>query len=521
MFFAHGVAVEAGEAGFGEDFAEDLFHFLGAVALQADGGVLALGADAGDDGLVAAEVADEAFFGAVIGDGDGAMGAFAGVAAGGAGEGAREAAAVEEEDDLVSGCQFLVHGVAQALGEDGRAAFFGLVAHVDDADHGEGLSVGSLGEGDELVFLFDTRIVVALDGGSGGAEHDAGAFDVGADHREVAAMIFGWVFLFVGGLVFLVDKDEAEVGQGSEDGGARAHDHAGGAFADAMPFVEALPLSEGGVQDGDEFGGLAEAGFEALHGLGGEGDLGEKDDDCFSRFQSRLGGLEIDFGFSGAGDAVEEDGLAAFGGVEGGFDFFEGFRLFGVECFFGVVEEDFVGIGIALDGDVLEDDEAFVGEGFDGGGGAVAQLGDGESFGSAGLQEREDGVLAFGALGEGFEGFGVDVLGGDGLLDCFFGMVFLAHGLGEEGAHDVLERGAVVAGHPVRELEEAGGDERVGVDEGFERAEIELQILRLVHAQDGAGGGAVAEGDTHAMAGHDFYSLLGWRSRRRVRKDRR
>lgn len=154
MFLSNSIAIEAGEAGFGEDFAEDFFYFFGAVTLQADGGVLALGAGAGDDGLVAAEVADEAFFGAVVGDGDGAVGAFAGVAAGGAGEGAGEATAVEEEDDLVSGGQLLVHGVAQTLGEDGWAAFFGLIAHVDDADHGEGLPVGPLGEGDELVFGF-------------------------------------------------------------------------------------------------------------------------------------------------------------------------------------------------------------------------------------------------------------------------------------------------------------------------------------------------------------------------------
>ena len=152
MFLADGVAIEAGEAGFGEDFAEDFFDLFGAVALQADGGVLALGAGAGDDGLVAAKVADEAFFGAVIGDGDGAVGAFAGVAAGGTGEGSGEASAVEEEDDLVSGSELLVDGVTEALGEDGWAAFFRFIAHVDDADEGEGLAVGALGEGDELVF---------------------------------------------------------------------------------------------------------------------------------------------------------------------------------------------------------------------------------------------------------------------------------------------------------------------------------------------------------------------------------
>ena len=123
------------------------------------------------------------------------------------------------------------------------------------------------------------------------------------------------------------------------------------------------------------------------------------------------------------------------------------------------------------------------------------------------MEEGKDGVLAGGAFGELFEDFGVDVLAGDGLFDRFFGVVFLAHRFGEEGAHDVLEGGAVVAGHPVGELEEAGGDEGVGIDEGFEGAEVELEFFGLVDAEDGAGGGAIAEGDTDAVAGHDFEAL--------------
>ena len=84
------------------------------------------------------------------------------------------------------------------------------------------------------------------------------------------------------------------------------------------------------MKDGDEFGAFAEAGLEALDGLGGEGDFGEEDDDGFACFEGGLGGLEVDLGFAGAGDAVEEDGLAAFGVDEGPFDFGEGVGLFGV-----------------------------------------------------------------------------------------------------------------------------------------------------------------------------------------------
>ena len=46
-----------------------------------------------------------------------------------------------------------------------------------------------------------------------------------------------------------------------------------------------------------------------------------------------------------------------------------------------------------------------------------------------------------------------------------------------------------------------------GIDEGFERAEVELEFFGLVNAEDGAGGGSIAQGDAHAVAGHDFEPL--------------
>ena len=44
-----------------------------------------------------------------------------------------------------------------------------------------------------------------------------------------------------------------------------------------MPFVEALSLGEVGVEDGDLVDEGVEAGFEALDGLGGEGDFGDEE----------------------------------------------------------------------------------------------------------------------------------------------------------------------------------------------------------------------------------------------------
>ena len=54
--------------------------------------------------------------------------------------------------------------------------------------------------------------------------------------------------------MLFIDDDEAEVWKGGEDGGACADDDAGGAFADAVPFVEALALGEVAMEDGDLVG---------------------------------------------------------------------------------------------------------------------------------------------------------------------------------------------------------------------------------------------------------------------------
>ncbi len=243
VFSAGGVGVEARDLGGGEDLAENDFGFFGAVSLLANCGIVAVGAGAGDDGLVAADVADEAFFGAVVGEGDGAVVALDDVAAGWALEGAGEAAAVEEDDDLFVRFEAFFNGSTKDVGDDGVApfVFLGLDAHIDNAGEGEGSSIGALGEFDELVFT-ELGVLESFERGGGGAEEDGAFFEMTADDGEVTGVILGWVFLFVGGFVFFIDDDEAEVLDGSEDGAAGPDDDAGFAGADAVPFVKAFAL---------------------------------------------------------------------------------------------------------------------------------------------------------------------------------------------------------------------------------------------------------------------------------------
>ena len=107
--------------------------------------------------------------------------------------------------------------------------------------------------------------------------------------------------------MFFVENDEAEVGLGGEEGASRAYGHAEFAFVDAPPFVELLAGFEAAVEDGD----LArEAGTEALHGLGGEGDLGDEDYAPPPELQAALQSTEIYLGLAAAGDATEEERLS-------------------------------------------------------------------------------------------------------------------------------------------------------------------------------------------------------------------
>ena len=178
--------------------------------------------------MEAADVADEAFFATVVGEGDGAVVALDDVAARRALEGAGEAAAVEENDDLFVGFEAFFDGSTKDVRDNGVTAFMflRLDAHVDDAGERKGGSVGSFGEFDELVFA-KLGVLEGLEGRGGGAEEDSALFEMAANDGEVPGVVFGWVFLFVGGLMFFIDDDEAGVFKWSEDGGACSDDDAG------------------------------------------------------------------------------------------------------------------------------------------------------------------------------------------------------------------------------------------------------------------------------------------------------
>ena len=291
-----------------------------------------------------------------------------------------------------------------------------------------------------------------------------------------------------------------------------------------MPFVEAFALGEVGVENGDLVLQAGEAGFEVLDSLRGERDLGDENEDGAAVIEGVLGGLEVDFSFSGAGDAVEEDGFWEFGvfvGVGVGIDRFAddvvGSGLSGVE-FEGFTFEEFLSsFGIAADGFGFHFDVAGFLECLDRGpDGATAKVGEGD--GAFCGEEGEDGVLAGGAFGELFECLIVGHLFEVGDEFGFRAVRLLPDGVGDEGAHDEFEGSAVVAGHPARELDEVGGDQWQGVDEGGDGLQFEAFHFGFADGEDGAGGVAALEGDLNAASRQGGHAIgncvvkdeLGW-----------
>lgn len=188
--------------------------------------------------------------------------------------------------------------------------------------------------------------------------------------------------------MFLVDDDDAEVLKGGEDGGAGPDDDVGAVFVDLEPFVVALAFGEVGVKDGNAFFAVGEARFEAFDGLRGEGDFGDEDEGGLILGENVGDGLEVEFGFAGAGDAVEEDGFSFVGGgVEVEEDLGEGGLLFFGEGERGAGEEFLVLERVAFDADFAAADDIFAHEGMDNLGGGVellAKLAEG-GFPAAGL----------------------------------------------------------------------------------------------------------------------------------------
>ena len=147
---------------------------------------------------------------------------------------------------------------------------------------------------------------VVGDGRSSGALKDVG-FGLGGDETgEAEGGVFGVLILEVSWFVSFVDDDGAEIVERSEEGGAGADDDERCSSSEnALPEKVALTVSEAGVKSYDL---VCEMFLEDLNELSGEGDFGEEEHERFVVAYDFVGEVEVDVGFAGAGDAVEEAG---------------------------------------------------------------------------------------------------------------------------------------------------------------------------------------------------------------------
>ncbi len=124
----------------------------------------------------------------------------------------------------------------------------------------------------------------------------------GAQHRHVAGLVDDPILLLVGGVVLLVHDDQPELGEGEEQRGTGADDHAAPARRDRPPSVTALRGRHIGMP---LLGERPEALAKPLQPLCAEGDLRQQHEHLPSGGQRRGERGEIGLGLAGAGNAVE------------------------------------------------------------------------------------------------------------------------------------------------------------------------------------------------------------------------
>ena len=183
--------------------------------------------------------------------------------------------------------------------------------------------------------------------------------------------------------------------------------------------------------------------------------------------------------------------------------------MFGVERDWGVGEDflNAVGFGVAADFFFYQADEALFDEGFDRGGRAFTEVGEGHLVFRRVGEQGEDGGLLGGALVELGKDLGRRRGVEDGELADFGGVVFGADGFRQQGADDAFDPASVVAGDPAAGFEQLGGDQRFGIAERVERAEGEAEVLGGDKIEHGAVGKLVAQRDADAAAGHDRQAI--------------
>jgi hypothetical protein len=246
----------------------------------------------------------------VEGQGDGTMRAVFDVTAIGTLHAGREASAVEVKKRLLAPFGAVLDCFTDRAGQpEGSGIFFAGTAEIDDVNDGKPGSVDSFSEAGMQIFSC-ANIMDRFKGRSGGAENDAGLFQLGAEDSGIPTVIERGLLLFITRFVFFIDNDQAQVDQRREHSRACSDDDASLTIADSVPLIMALASAELTVEHGD----LHASGFESFpepgNGLRRERNFRNEDESVSALGETGGEGLQVDLSFSAAGDALQEDGLA-------------------------------------------------------------------------------------------------------------------------------------------------------------------------------------------------------------------
>ena len=186
-----------------------------------------------------------------------------------------------------------------------------LTAQVGDPNRRQNCVSRALGHLDArpggTVIHATAAAVEGLGRGRGGAQHEWATITPRHLGRHLARVVARAGALLVAGLVFLVDDDETKVAERAKERRAGADYHAGRTAGDHIPLVQTLAGRKARMEHGDR---LAKARTEAADGLGRKRDLGHEHAGRTAGRQHALNRREVDLGFAGAGDAVDQHHVA-------------------------------------------------------------------------------------------------------------------------------------------------------------------------------------------------------------------
>ena len=213
----------------------------------------------------------------------------------------RIAATVQEQQRLLAAPERLGDRIDENRREP-APALGRICAHVDRGDGGKTGGLVADAKPDMAIAAL-LGVDQALDRGRGRAQHDGATAERAPHHSHVARLIGDALLLLVALVVLLIDNDEAEIGEGQEQGRARADHELRLVLGNRPPDAAAKRRRHAGMPFGWT---RAEPLLATGDELTGQRDLGHQHKHLLAAGERRGDRLEIDFGLARAGHAVEQ-----------------------------------------------------------------------------------------------------------------------------------------------------------------------------------------------------------------------